>query len=69
MTYRQATVWICNYCNHNEYNDGDFIPSGWITLRISNDRIALDGTRDYHLCHNCVRKDFESFLEFLIENY
>lgn len=69
MTYKQATVWICNYCNHNEYNDGDFIPSGWVSIRVSNDKIDLSNTPTLHLCHNCVTKPIESFLEFLIERY
>jgi len=69
MGYRQATVWVCNYCNHNEYNDGDYIPNGWVTLRISNDRIGLGDSMDYHLCHNCVTKSVENILENFIERY
>lgn len=69
MGYRQATVWVCNYCNHNEYNDGDYIPSGWITLRVHNDRVSLESTPDYHLCHNCVTKSLENILENFIERY
>jgi len=69
MGYRQATVWTCNLCLTNEYNDGDYIPSGWITLRVHNDRVTLEGTPDYHLCHNCVTKPVVNILESFIERY
>lgn len=69
MGYKQACVWVCNYCNTNEYNDGDYMPSGWVTLRVHNDRIHLNDTSDYHLCHNCVTKSVENILENFIARY
>ena len=61
-----ATVWTCDHCGYQEYNSGDYMPSGWVAFAVHNNNPTLIGAPTLHLCHNCVMVRVVDILEEII---
>lgn len=67
MSFRQdATVWKCDHCGYQEFNEGDWMPSGWVAFAVHNENATLYSVPTRHLCHNCVRIPVVEILEEII---